>query len=682
MKRSFHYEILFAKPSLTAEDWAEFLRTVSHLLGLFSAWQILVRLENYTLHFYLCSPVPLPASLGSKAFLFKLAPDFQTEQNYYSENFSSDQTFAKPDLKRASEQTSPRHVIRKSLHRVFFNHQSENLLQLIRRCESRSYNFLELELNFTKILQHIASKAHFSCIPKSQTNHKAKTAKPSYILILPPSAETLLTLDFTTYCNLAYKKIPKYLPTHKIIHLLSPSSKGALLLADTFPYSEEKLFLVPAAFDFAKHSLIIGSSGAGKSKFIALFIHQLFQTRPENYKVVVIDPHDNLKYDCTAIANQKIVDFMTAATAIDIFNQTAPTSNSQSVAVSELGVNVELTLDLLKQYFNDGYNGRLERVLRYSLFLLMQAGKFSFVNLRRLLLDADFRGQLVAHTEGLPTSVEQFFLTDFSELKTGSYNLAIAPIIAFIDEMQMVPLFSQEFQAPSLEATLQETFLTIFSLNRLCLGTAVTKIIAGLISEQLFLLAEAMPFEQHLIIIVDEVSVVESPIIARALSELRKYHVSIILAGQYLHQITPNLRESILANVTNYYIFRSSKTDAQIIAENIDIKIPGDDQLSSRVDLITKLKTRECLVRISHAEKLQPTFRATTVDHSPSETRIAENVIVNPIPAILTNQKSAPEKPPVSDAQISQPQYSFDLDDETSSEQLIKSNSTSRKKLS
>lgn len=647
MKCSFCYEILLASAKLDPQTWAEFIQAVSRILGPFAAWQISAELKHYTLHFYLHSPAPLPASLGQQAFLLKLAP------------------------------TADFHPA--ALRGVLFNQQPADLAYLIRRLESKQSTFERLELNFTRVLQRSICSAnlYYSAIQTNQSKHTQKTSQTPrlrYSIVLPPSAETLLAIDFTTSRDFVYQKVPKYLPTHKIIHFLAATSEHALLAVDTFPYSEQPHYLTLNAFDFAKHSLIIGSSGAGKSKFIALFLAQLAETNSAAYKVVVIDPHDSLKYDCTGIGDRKIVDFTSSDAAIDLFSQ----------STAELSVSVELTLGLFKQYFNDGYNGRLERVLRYSLFLLMQAGNFSFVSLRRLLLDADFRGQLIAETPDLPSSVKQFFLTDFSELKTGSYNTAIAPIIAFIDEMQMVPLFSAEFQAASLQTVLSEHFLTIFSLNRLRLGEQVTKIIAGLLCQQLFLLAEAMPFEQHLIIIVDEVSVVECPILARALSELRKFGVSIILAGQYFHQISSDLRESILANTTNYFIFRSSKTDANILAANLDIKIAGDDTLAGKIELITKLKTRECLVRISHDEKLQPVFRATTIDYVPSETNVAENVIVNPVSALLSPEQSTAAMSPVvqSTAQSSAtPEFSFDLDDETSSEQLIQSNSTSRKKL-
>ena len=76
------------------------------------------------------------------------------------------------------------------------------------------------------------------------------------------------------------------------------------------------------------------------------------------------------------------------------------------------------------------------------------------------------------------SSVLTFFLNDFNEIKNQYYGDAIAPIIAFIDEMQMVPVFNLESVDNDVFNTLQNNILTIFSLNRLNLGDKVIKTIS------------------------------------------------------------------------------------------------------------------------------------------------------------------------------------------------------------
>jgi len=154
----------------------------------------------------------------------------------------------------------------------------------------------------------------------------------------------------------------------------------------------------------------------------------------------------------------------------------------------DIAVMVELTLSLLKNLLQDVYNSKLERVLRFSIYLLNVNQSFSFHNLRILILDMEYRNDLLRNLKKeLPASVSYFFLTEFNELKTNSYNEAIAPIISFIDEMEMVPVFNNDTLNGSVEETLKNNQLSIFSLSRIHLGEKVIKTIAGFLIQQIFL---------------------------------------------------------------------------------------------------------------------------------------------------------------------------------------------------
>src|SRR5699024_4701192 len=102
----------------------------------------------------------------------------------------------------------------------------------------------------------------------------------------------------------------------------------------------------------------------------------------------------------------------------------------------------------------------------------------TFKNLRKVLMEVEYRDKLLK--EELPDSVITFFLTDFVELKNRYYNEAIAPILSFLDEMELISVFQQEdVDVPSLQEVIQKNFLTLFSLNRTILGENSVRTIAG-----------------------------------------------------------------------------------------------------------------------------------------------------------------------------------------------------------
>lgn len=561
------YEIYLKHGHLSSSDWNAFLHVVAKYLDNFSHWQIKLSRRQNLLHYFLLADQPIPNSFSLENFLLKPCANISKTSSHFAGIYNAS--------------------------------HKDNIIDIFQDFQKQGKDVYGVLLDFYSI--HSLYSGHGQIFYR----FKGKTYSKRITSLTP---EKLLSIDFDKSKTILYKKFPKYFKLDKVTNIISQNSDQALLEIDPFPYFEHPYYLNLSHFDFNKHSLIIGGSGSGKSRFIASFIDKVYQNNPQQYKIVAIDPHDALYKDCSNIPNSSVINFQTLAGSIDLF----------SARIENINVNVELTLSLFQNLIGDNYNGNLERVLRYSIYLLMIAQNFSFLTLRKLLLDLEYRNQILRqHQTKLPTSVSHFFLTDFNELKSQHYVVAIAPIIAFIDEMQMVPVFNDDNSGQyNFANKVEQNFLTIFSLNRLRLGDKVTMTIAGLLMQQLFLFAQQQSAGQHLIIIIDEVATVQNPIIARFLSELRKYHASVILAGQYFGQIKPELRSAIFANIPNYYLFRVSKSDADLIAENLPIKVEGNTSPDAAQKALIGLKFRECLVRISSNDELMPIFKAHTMEYN------------------------------------------------------------------
>lgn len=618
--RRYQYEILLGDNQVTAEDWANFCLRVSRFVPILHDLQINVIVQHHTVYYFLESPVEIPTSINIANFLL-----------------------------RAVELSLPQPT---AIRGIMLNRWQDNLADIVGHLEAAGRHFLSLNVRFHRLGRQLHSRA---CITE-EIHGQIHTAR-----LLCVSPGLLLAVDFKSSLTLIRHKIPKYLQLGKTSKLLTSSPEAAVLELEAFPYSAESQYSPISGYDFDRHSLVLGSSGAGKSKFLAYFIHQIYKYYANEYQVVVIDPHDALKDDVNDIADRCEINFQSTAESIDLFVTTAKDPN----------VTVELTLDLFKSLIGQNYNSQLERVLRYSTYLLSTAHDLSFATLRRLLLDVDYREKLLKQAQRrLPVSVTRFFATDFQELKNQFYDEAIAPLIAFIDEMQMVPAFSESRNLASVLDLLDANFLNLFSLNQLALGGRVVQTIAGLLMQQIFILAQRADVERHLIVIIDEVAVVETPILRRFLSELRKFHVTTILAGQYFAQISPELKSSIFANVANYYLFHTSKADAELLAQNLDLKPANSEERDERAKLITKLKTRECLVQVSYCGEAYPFFRAKTLDQLQLAAIPAKAIPTASLRATLSDAEDEPTD---------------DLDFEFGGVDVLsimQANTTSRKKLS
>ena len=563
----FTSEIYLTKNFVSNDEWLKLINTISDYNGTFRKWKIIITNNRNQIRYFVKTRCSLPSTINNlNSFLLKSADNVESPKPNYT-------LLSLPKF--------------------------GSVIDLINYSEIRNKGVFEyLEIKFLKLYEgKIISRISFYL-------NKNGVVKKYVLIYAFPTA--ILSADFEGNKRYFYKSSPKYLEINKILHLLNTDSNNGILFVDTFPYLQGNFYLSQNKFSFDKHSIIMGSSGCGKSKLISLLIKNIYKNESlkYKYKIVVIDPHADLEKDIGGMG--RVVDFKSNLDSIDLF-----INNSDDIVAS-----AELLLDLLKSLIADQYNSKLERVLRHSIHLLIANESFNFKNLRRVILELEYRNDLIRKLKTtLPISVIDFFLSDYNELKTKSYGEAISPIIGFIDEMEMIPAFNMKQNGESLKNTIHDNFLTLFSLDRTKLGDKVTKTIAGLIMQQLLDIIQKREVDEHIIFVIDEVSVIENPVLSKYLAEARKYNLSLILAGQYFSQISDELKNSIFANVVNYFIFRVSKLDANVLVDNFNMKIPLDDSKDRKVKLLTELNNRQCIVRIDSNGVLLPAFKGNTLDY-------------------------------------------------------------------
>ncbi len=374
------------------------------------------------------------------------------------------------------------------------------------------------------------------------------------------------------------------------------------------------------------------------------------------YKVIIIDPHAAMEEDIGGLEKTNVIDFKTENSSINLF-----INSSQDILSS-----TESIMSVFKNIIADKYNSKLERVLRYSIHLLLEKGEFNLISLRKLLTEIEYRNKIVKDVQDvIQPNIIEFFRVDFNELKTKSYQEAISPIISFIDEMQLLPAMNNTSEIKNIKEEIEQNFITILSLDQMTLGLNITKTISGFAMQQILQLVQSHTFNEHIILVIDEVSVIENPIISRFLSEARKYNLSLILAGQYFEQISENLQKAIFTNVVNYFIFRISRMDAILLESNMQMEVAVKNSHITRIKMLTELNDRECIVRIGKDGRMLSAFKGKTLDFIP-------------VPRIKTNvkkQKNINKKENIENKKV------FSIETANTLKDIMKKTSTSRKKI-
>lgn len=583
MSKKFLGEILLTGTYVSEESWLSLIFSINKFNGLFKKWNLYIAINLNEVHYYIECSKEIPPIINSNGdFLIKPVDNI-----------------LKP----------------KGISGFFYyvTNQEKNILDVFDRYEAKHNR----QLNFVKITffpYRIKNYLSFTYLFFKKKLHKfwkdrIKNLKDIYIkryaiMCIP---HIFLSIDFSKHNRFFYKiDAEKYLNIQKSMHLLNSDRDNSILEIDTFPYLSNNYYLSQNSYDFDKHSIVIGSSGTGKSKFLCSFIKSIVQNQYNSlkYKIIVIDPHADMENDIGGLENTQVIDFKSLENSINLFSNSTENTTAST----------EIILSLFQTLIADQFNSKLERVLRHSINILLCHKFLNFDNLRKLLLDSEFRNELIRKSEDIVnSSTIDFFLSDFNELKSKSYLEAISPIISFIDEMQLLPAFNNYNENIDLENVVNNNSLIIFSLNQNVLGEKVTKTISGFIMQQLLALIRSYSFNEHIIFVVDEVSVVENPILKRFLAEARKYNLSLVLAQQYFNQISEELRKSIFANIINYYVFRVSRSDALLLESNMQMEVAVRNSYKVKLKLLTELANRECIIRISNNGIVLPAMKGRTL---------------------------------------------------------------------
>jgi len=622
----YWFEVYLEKSTLDANAWNKTIQAILHHVGVLRTVKFVLKIDGNMVHYYAGANKNL-SGLSNKLEKMVFRP-------------IDGSTINLPTIKKAE--------------RFVMLVPDGGLLDVRERYEIKRGKSLNFEVVSVRNLTLLNVHTETSFLFEDADGVYSSSNKQSFSL-----PGRLLAINFRENEKYRFRKLSNHLDIKKSLHILKSDKKDALFEIDTFPYLANGGYVSLASYDFDKHSFIVGSSGSGKSKLISLFVDRLLRSPvAHNYRVVVIDPHASIEKDLETIADANIVKFKSQADRTELFAEGG----------TDISAATELTCTLFRSLLGEQHNAKVDRLLRFSLIVLMTAQVMSIPNLKRFLKDDSYRAGILEHTRGyVPENITLFFGTEFDEINTHHAAEAIAPIIDLVDELGMQPsLASSESQTDSLAKVIGSHRLSVFSLDKVGMGEKVIKTVSGLLIQQIFLLAQARTFGEKIILIIDEVSIIQNPTIGQILAEARKYNLFVFLTQQYFGQIDQSLQNAIFSNVSNYYVFKVSEHDARLIEGNITMELPKKTIMEStrvmnkeedlRVPILTELDLRECVIRLSSDGKLLPAMKARTLDYEDPVPQASTKTLVEYDAPKMPMKYTEPTHHTVSDTQQHRPQ--------------------------
>lgn len=356
------------------------------------------------------------------------------------------------------------------------------------------------------------------------------------------------------------------------------------------------------------HMYAIGRTGSGKTTLLeTLALQDIHSGRG----CAVIDPHGDL---AERLARQVPPSRKADLVYLDVPDLAQPYGYNplRRVRKDKIPLAVSGLLEALKKLWSDSWGVRMEHVLRNCLYALIEYGDATLPDVLRLLSEKGFRNEVIARVTN--AQVRAFWLGEFPRYSIPFQKDAIAPIQNKIGAFLADPRLYRMLTAPPIDLSLRrlmdEGKVLIVNLAKGELGEDSANLLGALLVSTIGLAAfsraelpeaERRPFFLY----IDEFQNFTTLAVANMVSELRKYKVGLVLAHQHLHQLVPDVRHAVLANVGTLVFFRLGPEDAPIMSRELSPVFEAEDLLH--------LPSHNILVKLMIDGAASRPFSATTL---------------------------------------------------------------------
>lgn len=324
--------------------------------------------------------------------------------------------------------------------------------------------------------------------------------------------------------------------------------------------------------DRRRHMYLIGKTGTGKTTLLEnMAIHDIVTGEGVGY----IDAHGD--------SAEKLLDYIPKERINDVvyfnpkdldwpiaFNplEKVPWEFRQIVASSLMSV--------FKKIWIDAWSARMEYILTNTLLALLEFPDSTLLDIQRMLGDLEYRKNIVKNIKD--PVVKSFWENEFARYTPQFRVEAIAPIQNKIGQFITNPLIrnivGQKESSFNLREVIDNKKILIVNLSKGAIGEDSASLLGGIIITKIQLAAMSrvdLPENerQDFFLYIDEFQNFGTEAFINILSEARKYHLSLILANQYLDQLPSSVVQGILGNVGTIICFRVGPTDATILEKEL-----------------------------------------------------------------------------------------------------------------
>lgn len=321
--------------------------------------------------------------------------------------------------------------------------------------------------------------------------------------------------------------------------------------------------------DRFSHVYIIGKTGTGKSTLIEAMA---LQDLERGNGFALIDPHGDLVESVAdRIPPKRLLDVV----YLDAADSTQPYGYNplRHVRADRIALAASGMMEVFAKMWPEAWGVRMEHILRNVLMALLEQPSATLHDVLRILSDTKFRKAIAATLKN--ETVRTFFLKEFDRFTFGYRADGIAPIQNKVGAFLADPLLNRILTAPQqdlrIRRIMDEGQVLLVNLAKGRIGEDSSSLLGGLLVTTIGLAgysrADIDPARRRdFFVYVDEFQSFTTLAMANMLSEMRKYRLGFTVAHQYLYQLEPDVRHTVLGNTGTIISFRVGAEDAPYLS--------------------------------------------------------------------------------------------------------------------
>jgi len=318
--------------------------------------------------------------------------------------------------------------------------------------------------------------------------------------------------------------------------------------------------------DRRRHMYLIGKTGMGKSTILENMIVDDIRA---GHGVAVVDPHGDLA--------EKIIEYIPSERINDVvyFNPSDINFPIAFNVVEQVEPHLRHLvasglIGVFQKLWADSWGPRLEYILRNAILAILDFPGSTLLGVVRMLSDKNYRKKVVANIKD--PVVKAFWEKEFSGYADKFASEAVSPIQnkvgQFLSSSLMRNIIGQVKSAIDIRDIMDNGKILIMNLSKGRIGEDNSALLGAMMITKIQLAAMSrvdVPEKERrdFYLYIDEFQNFSTDSFANILSEARKYRLNLILAHQYIEQLSEKVKPAVFGNVGTMVVFRVGAADAE-----------------------------------------------------------------------------------------------------------------------